>query len=256
MRPVPAPLFPGFLNGRFERFDRTGELGVERNSNRRLVERRASARRPRTRRPSTLEGFRCRIRATTAAVTGVPSWNLARLWQLRASGTTRQARLTNSRRAKARGRPSSLKLTRPSSDRLPTTCWSPASASLRWQAADADPQRRGRLAGSAARTRRHWAEPSSTTSQQSTPNIAKPGGRAGSSCSMLIYRCFVVQRDVVDEHIAVVARLRVDGALLDHLNLHCTLLVSAGDVVCQRPDRRFEAGFVTCRHVHVAKLCV
>src|SRR5437016_2307960 len=36
----------------------------------------------------------------------------------------------------------------------------------------------------------------------------------------------------------------------------CRLLCRAGDVMCQRHERRFETPLVTCRPVHVAKLRV
>jgi hypothetical protein len=45
------------------------------------------------------------------------------------------------------------------------------------------------------------------------------------------------------------------GSLLHNRDLHSTLLRNrAGDVMCQRHYRRFHAGLVTCRRVHVTNL--
>ena len=69
-------------------------------------------------------------------------------------------------------------------------------------------------------------------------------------------RLLLVHRRVVHEHDTEARRSRI-GGLLHNFDLHSNLLLSsAGDTMCQRHERRVEAGLVTCRHVHVAKLAV
>src|SRR5688500_7583900 len=104
-----------------------------------------------------------------------------------------------------------------------------------------------------------WAAHTGPSRVQRTPMPQQESGEVtsmGQYCRASVFaNLLLVQQPIVDERDAVPIRFRV-GRPFDNSDLHCNLLSCAGDVMCQRNERRFETPFVTCRLVHVAKLAV
>ena len=225
--PVPTPAVPGFWIVRLERFEQERRRPAQADTE--SASRRARhdvcdvlERRPHESRQASAAG----CSTTVGAVTRRAVVKLHARSQIERSATARPARRVQLSASHGRGRPSSPTVARglrPTGSA--TTCRSPAC--------------RRRLARPARRRREASRRSSSATGpapsaapgraeqhdQRSTPThrdcdrrvtVVRAGG--------IIYRFLLHRRIVIDDDVAVAAGLRVDGGLLDNLDLHCSLL--------------------------------